>query len=325
MRTNASSTYIIYNSLLRYVIDAKRKFKSASPLEQYCIIKDIYTKCKEDSLLLYGKDGMPFYYNRVLKIIIECEKILDGFYLTKQLQKMVVSPVLDKVDTAEELLNYIAYKVRTRLVRDVNDENKRFLVLTNYTIDQIDLTNKCYIVCQLVANECKKLGLKYRIVRIDPGFNESMELFDGTGYHYFAVIEVMEKEYLMDLSYKQFFKCGTNNLERMGVPKLAGCSPGVYMAIDDGRKELANNLIQNGWIPFTNENIKKYFDGFALSYRNGLFYEIMGNVNYITPYNADDYRNFLAGEDDMFKHEPKEGLGKQMRPLKDPHMRFNIK
>ncbi|MBO4245639.1 MAG: hypothetical protein J5892_02740 [Bacilli bacterium] len=50
-----------------------------------------------------------------------------------------------------------------------------------------------------------------------------------------------------------------------------------------------------------------------------------GEVDYHTPYSASDYIHFLEGSDNMFKHEPKEGLGRQIRPLKDPSMVFNRK
>ena len=95
--------------------------------------------------------------------------------------------------------------------------------------------------------------------------------------------------------------------------------------MDEERKIIANSVISRGWIPFTEENVKKYFDGFALSYRNGLYYELLGKVDYNTVFDFDDYFNFLNGCDTLFKYEPKEGIGYQKRPLKNPNINFKVK
>ena len=62
-----------------------------------------------------------------------------------------------------------------------------------------------------------------------------------------------------------------------------------------------------------------------LSARNGLYYELLGDVKYQTDYDFDDYFNFLNNCDNILKYEPKEGLGYQKRPLNNPYINFKQK
>ena len=49
-------------------------------------------------------------------------------------------------------------------------------------------------------------------------------------------------------------------------------------------------------------------DGFALSFRNGLYYERNGETELKVPYTFFDYKKFLVGEDDQIKHQDFECL-----------------
>ena len=84
------------------------------------------------------------------------------------------------------------------------------------------------------------------------------------------------------------------------------------MTLNNFRLELSNTLLSRGWIRLTDENIKNYFDGFALSFRNGIYYDKSRDYSYTTNYSASDYVSFLKGIDNQVKHEGEEVLKKQL-------------
>lgn len=65
----------------------------------------------------------------------------------------------------------------------------------------------------------------------------------------------------------------------------SGPDLGIYIMMDDSRKNMAEELLTKGYIEFTSQNIKDYFDGFVFSGRNGFYYEQLGK----TTLTAEDY------------------------------------
>ena len=63
------------------------------------------------------------------------------------------------------------------------------------------------------------------------------------------------------------------------------------------------------------ENIKNYFDGFAISFRNGTFYDLTEDYSYTTNYSPYDYLRFINGYDSQYHHEGEEVLGYQRKKL----------
>ncbi len=141
-------------------------------------------------------------------------------------------------------------------------------------------------------------------------------------YHYIVLIERDNKTYIVDCTYSQFFSRYGNEIERLGNYCYIGCFPGIYMIKDKERERVARTILKRGWIELTEENGKHYFDGFALSYRNGLFYENLGVADYSTPYTIEDYHNFLFGDDSQLKREGRKYLGYQMEQLKKSDFKF---
>lgn len=116
-----------------------------------------------------------------------------------------------------------------------------------------------------------------------------------------------------------------NNFNLIGVPLLGGCKAGIYMTLDETKRKFAEKLMRDGWVEATSENIKLYLDAFAISFRNGLYYEKMGKVIYATDYTPQQYINFLLKKDSQLNYEAIEGLGRQKKLLKNAKMNFNIK
>ena len=139
------------------------------------------------------------------------------------------------------------------------------------------------------------------------------------------IVEIENKNYIVDCTYRQFFRADTNNIDRLGVIGLCGCDPGVFMMQNKDRKRVALTLLKSGWIECTKENFKHYLDGFTLSFRNGLYYDWLGEIDYSVGYTVDDYLDFLTGDDFITNYEPLEGLGEQEYPLKNKGLKFRKK
>jgi len=314
-----------YKDLLNYLTDAQERMHTATKEEQIQIIQDIYARCKIDAITLFECGKKSYYFTNILDIISDCEDYLRHIYIVP-CQEIYKNPGrFSKLESSNEVLDYIVYQVRNRIVNDYI--KRQFSLTTPYPsiMEDINLDEECPKLSKWVEEECQKIGVKCRIVRIDPAFNRKKSILNGFGYHYFCLVELENKRYLIDLSYKQFFKQHKNIFERTGVVGKISCLPGAYMLLEEDRKNLATTLIEKGWIEFNEDTIKQYFDGFAISFRNGIYYELLGRVDYSTTYTSNDYLNFLDKKDDMLKHEPREGLGRQMKPLKNPYMKFRIK
>ena len=87
------------------------------------------------------------------------------------------------------------------------------------------------------------------------------------------------------------------------------------MIMSEERKKVAEVLLKRGWIELDQNVFKHYMDGFAISFRNGLYYEQTNDFSYTTNYTASDYEKFLFGADTQILHEGDEVLGYQKRPL----------
>ena len=180
------------------------------------------------------------------------------------------------------------------------------------SINEVDMTNNCYAISCFVKEICSEMNIKCKLIKICPGYDENAKLFGKQGYHYFNILSLNNKQYIIDLSYKQFFKKNTNFLEEIGVLNLCSCSPGSFMLMDDERKKVAQEILKNGFVELIGDNFKLYCDGFTISYRNGLYYKYFG-LTYNTNYTITDYENFLIEQsDNQVNHEPLECLG----PLK---------
>lgn len=269
-------------------------------------------------------------FNLLNNLLIEAKKLsklyyIDGefdeeyenyigslmYYRSKMTPKYICDVSVPNVcPNQSDIINYIVTKTRERLLYLVDDKYK--------SIDEVDLTNGCILSSLYVKEECDKLGIDCEIIELYPGYNKDARLFGNTGYHHFNIIRINSREYLVDVSYKQFFKESHCNLEEIGVPFMCAPSPGTFMLLDEERKKVAEKILKDGWIEITNQNLKHYCDGFTWSFRNGLYYEIFQPTNYNTEYSQEDYLNFLFSKDNQINHEQRECLG----PLKVPINEF---
>ncbi len=253
-------------------------------------------------------DGQKFQggYRYLSYKLLECEKLLPTDFIVDKNPVYIYGMLSDKTPKTKnitDMLNWIVYMTRKSLhIKNYSKESE---------FNKIDLSNQCYISSNKVKEYAKLLNLDCKTCIIYPGFTKQPELYNGNGYHCISIITYDNKSYIIDCTYSQFFTLKRNNLERIGLIGISGCLPGIFMTMKNDRYKLAQEILENGWFQATNENVKKYFDGFAISYRNGLYYQITGNYNYTTTYDASNYIEFLQKLDNQVNHEGEEVLGYQ--------------
>ena len=214
--------------------------------------------------------------------------------------------------SVEEFLDLLVWLMRKSLLADWQEEDMNIV-----NLDDVSLTDQCFKSTYMGKSLCDGFKVYSKPIKIEPGFTDREKLFDGHGYHFFLMVEVAGSEYIVDCTYRQFFRLDRNLRERLGVYGLSGCNPGYYMMLDPQRKHVADTLLKRGWIKATADNFKHYMDGFALSFRNGLYYEKNNETEFKVPYSFYDYKRFLMGEDDQIKHQDFECLAVQESVLKD--------
>lgn len=206
------------------------------------------------------------------------------------------NPQKPKTNNYSDLLDWIVYMARVEYAY-TNFWTKRT------SIDGLSFENKCVDMSKKIASICSLYGIDCVIKRINPGFEPTARLHNGTDYHDVCIITLNNEYFLVDCTYRQFFMLKWNSLERIGIPFLSNAKPGIFMTLNDNRMSLADKLLKRGWIHLSKDNIKNYFDGFALSYRNGFYYDETNDYSFITNYTSSDYVNFLEGKDSQVKHE----------------------
>ena len=110
------------------------------------------------------------------------------------------------------------------------------------------------------------------------------------------------------------------------MPYFEGASIGSYMMMDDERKRMAEELLTNGYIEFTSEVAKTYFDAMVFSSRNGLYYDRLGKErleknDFDVSYSYQEYMDIIDSGglvDDAT-------LGRQRGVLVNPNIQFDSK
>ena len=290
-------------------------------------LQNAYRSIKDSRLFLDNDILSTRYQKPVLVALWRLESFGDSLYICDTNALFNYQKDLDYVKTnfdkkqkkrnLETIVmagRYFLYKKRTH--SSLIDENSK------KEFNKLDLADECLIASQEIKNICDKLGIKCYAVSIDAGLSKYANLLDGCGYHFFNIVTIDNKKYIVDITYKQFFKLRDNLLERLGIIGLPGCKPGIYMILNEERKKVAKQLLYEGFIELTDSNLKSYLEGFALSYCNGLYFENQVTRDYTLPFTVDDYIDFLNGDYSMIDHIDKDMLCIQKKPLKNPRFKF---
>lgn len=275
---------------------------------------EFYKGLKEIASYYYPGEKLPFKYRYIARDIYLLERLQPSdsifSYQAHDFSKVLDKPVSIKND--EVILDYLVDQTRNYLFDEVTFDRSFF------PYETYDLQDKCMKATDFLLKCAYGMGIESRKIIIYPCFKRDSGVMSGNA-HAFALVKINGNVYLIDCTYSQFCTAVRCNLNRIGVPFL-GCSPGVFMQYDSFHKEVALTLLNRGWIECTEKVQKAYFDGFLLSYRNGLFYERTKDFSFTADYTSEDYEKFLYYEDDLFRYERKEELGYQLKPLSNPYM-----
>lgn len=276
-------------------------------------LSDMYKYVKEISPYFYSDGKIDCSYKYLKDRIFECEQILPNKFICDS------DPIFNV-----EVNKHINIKMEPEIVLDSLVYNIRKYLLTKLSfvkglggsdINLLSFENSCFKASETIQFLCNINGIKSRKLEIYPGFCAPALLFNGGCLHFANIVQLNKKYYLVDCTYRQFFTFARNNLERIGIMEVAGCKPGIFMLMNEERKKVADTLLKRGWIELDENVLKYYMDGFAISFRNGLYYEQTGDFSYTTNYTASDYERFLFGSDTQIWYEGDEVLGYQKRPL----------
>ena len=178
-----------YKKLVLYLKDTKNRLALAPTIDQFEILEEMYKTLKEYALIIFEQDKYPYFYPKILDLVSECEKIVPGLQINFDSNKHIINEFV-KVHSIETLLDYITTTIRNKIIGEYQEYLKETLKITNPTIsiNQIDLTNMCDVISEYVKEECTKFGISCKLIKINPAFNSKINLYKGSGYHYFNIL-----------------------------------------------------------------------------------------------------------------------------------------
>lgn len=199
--------------------------------------------------------------------IFKLERLMKNMYLPidsepifDPISEVKFPEVVDSEEKCHEALRAIVHDARMELSEQ-----------SNLKLDTLE--GRCPSGSIAVTKACKKYGVR------DKDYGLDMNLGPGL-FHCFNIVTFNvngeEKKYLVDCTYRQFFTYQHSFIERIGLPYNSGSSIGTFMMMDEGRKKIAESILQNGYIEFTDEVCEAYLGGFIFSGRNGEYYSSLG-------------------------------------------------
>ena len=271
------------------------------------ILETIYCYIKEKSNNYYNGEEMHPGYGIIRDAILSTEENVKG----KIIDISVPFHLKEKHDDFIENLVFLArkYLIENHFSYYTRKDRKIDLNFLNFT-------NYCKESSYYIKKICDNNRIKNYLLPIYPGYTDKVNLYNGSGFHFINIIFYQNIYYLVDVTYSQFFYIERNCIERIGVVKLSGCTPGKFMIMSESSKKLAMELLKKGYVKLTEDSFKRYLNAFTISFRNGLYYENTNDFTFKTNYSLEDYIHFLEGSDSQVNREGIENLGFQKRPMK---------
>ena len=295
------------NSYMKFIDIIDARIRSCKTKEEYTEeLLELYRFVKEITPSFYIDGKIDESYKDIIYGVRKCESHLSRKFIMESSPQRIQDLELTSSSSKESILDYIVGETRRTLS----------ILHSGGNFNSAPLTNFGYTSSLEVHSLCEKAGIEDKMVCISPGYAEELNLFDGSHFHYVNILCIEGTYYLVDCTYRQFFTSNNNSLERLGIVSLGGCSVGTFMKMDGLRLNVAKTVLSRGWIKLDESTYKAYFDGFTMSFRNGLYYEETDDYTFMPKYSAYDYINFLVGTDNQVNYEGTEVLGYQLRPLK---------
>lgn len=242
--------------------DFYKTYEETKLKKMYDNILDTYDKSsnyfyKKESIMTLLSEFYDYFRDNSQKIRRDFFEDLH-FYLCYEYIIDIPKNMLPKLEekelkekmTVRDMLDYIVYKVRDKAAN-------KSIFGRDYFVKHDMLTHKSEEMSDEVIKVCEDVGIK--VIKVKT--NEAMGIMAEPNT--FCVAELNGEDYIIDCSYRQF--CGLAN-RNLGVFKTyAHGTPGAILMNTSKGEQLAGNLLRNGWIPCTEENLKRYLDSFYLS------------------------------------------------------------
>lgn len=144
----------------------------------------------------------------------------------------------------------------------INEIKEEYKTLNN----NLDLTNTCDLFQALTYYKFKDLNFEVYPIETQDIISNDVE------GHSLLLIKYQDFQYLIDLTYEQFFKEDKCNKENYLINKeyniiMLAPLPGYYYKLHPENSYVAQKLIKDGFIEANEETIKAYFDSFYLTRR----------------------------------------------------------
>lgn len=186
-------------------------------------------------------DGKPIY-------------VCNYYPIKFKINEELLSTLTEKKDY------YTQEEIDTLLRWTVNNTRDNLVKHSNKDIENLDVMGLCGIAQYSSIRPFEKIGLKVTYNNVGQMVKWCRHAF---GTVTFPTIEG-DKTYLIDTTYAQFFKLENN------VKNFFDLRPGYYMIQSPITKAFAEELLNQGYVEATEENIMKYAYGFMM--QEGLTY-----------------------------------------------------
>ena len=162
------------------------------------------------------------------------------------------------IDEALNLLKWISNNTRDNL----NKYNETLYIFRD-VYEDAPLNGTCGLGQFISLYPLQQLGLHITINNIQTEFK--------TNHAYGTVVipikeenKVTNKRFILDLTYRQFFRIHENVISKY-LKSNSKPNIGLFINLDEDDKNFAIELLKNGFVEATDDNIKHYFKPFAFS------------------------------------------------------------
>lgn len=215
----------------------------------------------------------------------------DTIPLKKNINPIIIDNILNKLDTKQNITISEEHLLLDYLVTSCLENIENYF---NIDTSKNPLTNKCDYAQKILGTSISNLG-----ITVYPKETQETILPHVTG-HSFLVVVLPNNSYIVDPTYNQFLTiegCNPQNFIVYNNAILKTPDPGLFIMQTNEGRNLANNLVSNGYIPLTEENAKIYCDSFY--YTNQGTNLINGKMP-ISPISGEIYLNSLLKENHRY-------------------------
>lgn len=289
---NESNLAKIKEKLEKIIIKLNKEYDGSR--KRYEELEKIYSrfhcvcdKLTEQTGVFQGRYAS--YFNKISPCIFVVDAKPKNFELDEEiLERVSIPKEVYTLEEAETLLKWTVNNTRNNLRLDGDKE---------------DLTGSCGLAQFSSLYPLQRLGLKITI--------NNASLFGGGSHAFGTVIipveidgEVVEKQYLIDCTYSQFYIL-YNCVEGM-YNDINGRVPdaGYYIRDDISKKEFVSEVITNGYFEFNLDNMRKYALGLCMNVTpRDKQSELVDNFEKI------DFVNIINNVQSKFDYDEEEFLG----------------